>query len=101
MTSNTKNRPNKQAKGFTKHYERRKAMGRNQLPKEDVNTLIVRGTLDELGRGRWMITKKIKIEHPVDKGYFKEVYVLHEKYGKTLLNHKKRMRLLFPQKSDL
>lgn len=92
------NRPNKQAVGFTKHYERREKQGRTRIsnPKhplykskdEMIVSLIVRGTLDEL-RGKMFLTKKIKIEHPIDKGFFKEAIVLTDS-GRALLKRKKR-----------
>ena len=92
------NRPNKQAVGFTKHYERREKQGRKTItnpkhpaynPKEEmIVRLIVRGTLDEL-RGKMFLVKKIKIEHPIDKGFFKEVFVLTDS-GRALLRRKKR-----------
>jgi hypothetical protein len=95
--SNVKNRPNKQAKGFTKHYERREKMGRQRVtnpkhplykPKEKIiNTLIVKGTLDVL-KGYTFLKKKVILEHPIDKGYFKEVYVLSD-MGKNYLQRLK------------
>ena len=92
------NRPNKQAIGFSKHYERREKMGRVRItnPKhpsynvkeEMITRLIVKGTLDEL-RGKMFMTKKIKIEHPIDKGFFKDAVVLSD-WGRSLLKRKKR-----------
>lgn len=94
-------RGNKQAQGFTNHYERRKAKGEvtiiahpkhpnyNEEKERILLGLLVRGTLDVLGAGKWMLTKRIKIEHPTDKGYFKEVVVLTDN-GKKLYQRKIR-----------
>lgn len=100
-----RNRPNKTAKGFTMHHIRREKLGRTTItnpmhpkynPKvELVNTLIVRGTLDLLtkrGGGIMGIAKRVKKEHPIDKGYFKEVYIISD-YGKRLLNNLKPLKL--------
>jgi hypothetical protein len=96
--SNVKNRPNKVAKGFTKHYERNEKLGKSRIdnPKHPdykeksshINSLIVRGTTDVLAGGMLFLIKKIKKEHPIDKGYFKEVFVLSE-FGKAKLRNKK------------
>lgn len=101
-TSNVKQRLNKQAKGFTKHYERNEAKGRVTIsnpkhPQYDaikaplINTLIVRGTLDHLSGNKMFLIKKVKVEHPTDKGYFKEVYILTDS-GKRLLKSRKRLK---------
>ena len=94
---NLNNRPNKQAKSFTKHYERNKAKGRRYIDNpahpaynSTLNTLIVRGTLDHLAKTKFYI-KRIKIEHPTDKGYFKEVLVLTDT-GKKRLQTMKRLK---------
>lgn len=96
--SNVKHRPNKVAKGFTKHYEQRENKGRqvrlwlaNSNKSSDLSSLIVRGTTDHLAGGKWLYIKKIKVEHPIDKGYFKEVYVLTDK-GKARLKTLKRFK---------
>jgi hypothetical protein len=98
--TNIGHRQNKQAKGFTKHYESREAKGRiritnpkhpNYDPKEiDITRLIVKGTLDSLYGHRFLI-KRIKIEHPIDKGFFKEVIILND-MGKSLVRRMKRER---------
>ncbi len=87
--SNVDNRPNKIAKGCTKHFERNQARGKDNN-NINFNTLIVRGTLDGLAKrsGVLSIAKKIKVEHKTDKGYFKEVYVLSD-FGKRLLKNLK------------
>jgi hypothetical protein len=94
---NLKNRPNKQAKGFTKHYERNKAKGRTYIENPahpafnaTLNTLIVRGTLDHLAKTKFYL-KKVRIEHPTDKGFFKDAYILNES-GKKLLQSRKRLK---------
>jgi len=100
--SNVKNRPNKLAKGFTKHYERCEKMGRvrisnpkhpqhNEEKSRIINSLIVKGTTDEL-RGYLFIAKKIKKEHPKDRGYFKEVYVLTDMGRAKLRNLKMKKK---------
>lgn len=87
-------RPNKTANGFTKHYERREKLGRKrpiitlyskQEKADNITRLIVRGTLDLLAAriGILSISRRIKKEHPIDKGYFKEIYIISE-YGKRL-----------------
>ena len=83
-----RNRPNKIAKGLTYTLERNKRKSSRHLSKsklsEDASTLSVYGTLDRLGRGKWMKFTKIKIAHPTDPGYFKEVYVLTKNKKKFL-----------------
>ena len=102
--SNIKNRPNKLAKGFTKHYERREAKGQirisnpkhpkyNEEKERIINNLIVRGTTDKLNGYSFIYRKLIKKEHPVDKGYFKEVYVLTDS-GRAKLARLKREKVL-------
>lgn len=55
-----------------------------------LTTLAVQGTLDELrSRGMMGISKTIRKEHPIDKGYYKEVKVLSD-HGKWLLKMKRR-----------
>lgn len=103
MTSQVANRPNKIAKGFTKHLEARQAKGRQRkvdkpwIPLADqkqyiIGNLSIYGTCDTLAKRKGIvlrIAKVVKKEHPIDKGYFKEVYVLTE-YGKKLLKNKLR-----------
>lgn len=91
MTSNVANRPNRQAKGFTKHYERREAKGRMTRANLEVGALIVRGTTDHLVRAKWLYFKKVQVEHPTDKGYFKTVFVLTDT-GKKRLKTMKRLK---------
>lgn len=88
-------RPNRVAQGFTDHEERRKEKGRSRISNpahplydHDLSRLIVFGTTDELAKGVNYMTTRVMKPHPVDMGYFKEVYVL-SKYGKAKL---KRMR---------
>ena len=97
MQSNVSNRHNKQAKGFTKHYERRERMGRKLVLKKSpteaestITKLIVRGTLDHLARTNFFF-KKVMVEHPIDKGYFKEVYILTDS-GKARLRTMKKLK---------
>jgi hypothetical protein len=100
--SNIKNRPNKLAKGFTKHFERCEKIGKVRItnPKHTkyneekigvITNLIVRGTTDILRGYKSLFCKKIKVEHPIDKGYFKEVYVLTD-FGKSKLRNLKRKK---------
>lgn len=102
-TSNVENRPNKTAKGFTKHYERREAKGQiritnpkhanyNEEKDRIINKLIVKGTTDELRGYSTFFRKLIRKEHLVDKGYFKEVYVLSD-MGKLKLARLKREKV--------
>ena len=100
MISNVKNRPNKVAKGFTKFLERRESLGRirisnpkhpNYSPKEPtILRLAVKGTMDHLAATNYKI-KKVRIEHPIDKGYFKEAYILTD-IGKQRLKTMRRMK---------
>jgi len=99
------NRYNKQAIGFTKHNERRVKQGKiritnpkhplyNEAQANLITTLIVRGTLDILAKrgGIASVGKKVLKEHPTDKGYYKEVYVLSA-YGKLYLKQiKERLK---------
>lgn len=95
------NRHNKQAKGFTKHQERREKLGRvritnpkhpNYNPKEVIITkLIVKGTLDHLSGSKSFLFKKAKIEHPTDKGYFKEGYILTD-WGRARLRTMRQLK---------
>ena len=95
MISRVKYRPNKIAKGFTKHYERRNK--KINIKKERLLlSLILYGTCDELANragGVLHISKRIKKEHPIDKGYFRDVIVLSD-YGKKLLKKIKQIRLI-------
>ena len=65
-------RPNKVAYHFQRSIEQRGCKKRHDM---DFLKLAVRGTLDVLARTRFDIVR-IKIEHPTNRGYFKEVYVL-------------------------
>ena len=96
------NRQNRTAIGFSLNEERRVKHGKVRIsnPKHpDYNEekdrillgLMVRGTTDVLKGGYYMLCKKIKIEHPTDKGFFKEVYVLNE-FGKNRLKKLKQNR---------
>ena len=93
-----KHRPNRIAKGFTKQEENRKAKGKTRIGNpvhpnfnHIVNTLVVRGTLDELGAGYWMFKKRVIINHPTDAGFKKEVFVLSE-LGKNKLKRLKQKK---------
>lgn len=92
------NRPNKIAAGITKNELRRKKFGkpeRNSLVgyagytphNADILRLSVKGTLDEL-TGNTYYMKRVKVLHPTDYGYSKEVFVLNDS-GRSKL---KRMR---------
>lgn len=88
--SNAENRPNRTAKGMTRTYERGRRWGK-EVRKPDVGTLMVRGTCDPLAKrmGVASLSKKVMKEHPTDKGYFKQVYVLSD-FGRTRLQNLKR-----------
>ncbi len=83
MISNVANRPNKLAKGLTKHYERRVKMNRGTHVADVVSKLMVRGTTDHL-TNKWLYFKKVLVEHPTDKGYFKSVITLTDTGRKRL-----------------
>jgi hypothetical protein len=98
-----KNRHNKTAKGFSIHEEQRKLKGRIRIsnPKhpnynptkyKTLLKLMVKGTTDVLAGGYTFMVKKIKKEHPIDKGYFKECYILSD-FGKMKLKRLKREKL--------
>ena len=99
--SNVENRPNKTAKGFTKHYENWATKGRSHISNDkhpnfnkrgtfhEILSLITRGTTDELRGLSFTIKKKVLKEHPTEKGYFKEVYVLTD-FGKRKLKNLKQ-----------
>lgn len=99
--TNVHNRPNKVAKGFTKHYERNEKLDKRRItnpkhsdynPKDSIiNSLIVRGTTDSLSGGLSFFVSRVKIEHPIDRGYFKEVYILSN-FGKAKLRNLKEDR---------
>jgi hypothetical protein len=96
------NRHNKTSKGFTIHEEKRKLKGRERIsnkkhpnynPKyETLLKLMVKGTTDVLSGGYTFMVKKIKKEHPIDKGYFKECYILSD-FGKMKLKRLKREKI--------
>lgn len=72
--------PSKNLIGYNKHYSNRY---RNHRLSEKFNTLLVKGTFDQLARTNFNITWKT-IEHKTDKGYFKKVAVLSEQGRKKL-----------------
>ena len=81
MSYNIKNlppRPNRTAAGYL------------YTSKDEKLKLFVFGTFDPLAKGHNYKIKKIKKEHPIDKGYFKEVYVLTD----TGRNKLKRLKSL-------
>ena len=88
-------RPNKLAQGLTAHNERNKKRGGktflNLNSNPDLLTLSVRGTLDVFARRQSpnALSKRVYKEHPIDKGYFKEVFILSN-YGKHLLKMKRK-----------
>lgn len=98
--SNVYQRPNKVSKGFTKHYEKWAQKGRQRISNnkhpnynkrgtaQEILSLIVRGTTDKLNGLGFVYKKKILKEHPIDKGYFKEVYVLTDAGKRKLKNLK-------------
>jgi hypothetical protein len=65
-------RPNKVAYHYQKSIEQKGCRNKNNI---DFIKLAVRGTLDILARSRFDIIK-VYIEHPINKGYFKQVYIL-------------------------
>ena len=79
-------RPNKVAV----HYQRKA-----KIDDPDLRSLAVYGTLDSLSkRGGFVccLGKRIRKEHPINKGYFMDVYVL-SKYGAGLLKRKRNGQL--------
>ena len=102
--SSVDNRPNKVAGGFTKQSERWDTQGRVRISNpqhpefnkrgtyREVLSLTVRGTTDVLTSMHHHLFKKVKKEHPIDKGYFKEVLVLSD-WGRTKLRTKKYDKL--------
>ena len=64
-------RPNRTAAGYLYTSVRCKHKSKDEKLK-----LFVFGTFDTLAKMYNTSIKKIKKEHPIDKGYFKEVYVL-------------------------
>lgn len=96
--SNVASRPNKTAKGFTKHYERNSQLGKERkvsmsiLDTDYIGKLTVYGTCDVLAGNRFAyFIKTVIIEHPIDKGYFKKVLILNER-GKSKLRMLKRLK---------
>ncbi len=95
------NRPNKNALGFTLHLEARRKKGKDYIsnPKHPayndatcrkMGMLGVYGSFDSLANRKglsYSLSKKVMKEHPIDKGYFKEVYIISS-YGKRLLKNK-------------
>ena len=86
-------RPNKIAAGCYKTDNRRK--GNKSKLSNAALTLNVRGTLDHLAATNFKI-KKVKIEHPIDKGYYKEAYILSEMGKKRLKTMKSLKRGSLP-----
>ena len=78
-------RPNRTAAGYLYTSVRSKHKSKDEKLK-----LFVFGTFDPLARGYNCYIKKIKKEHPIDKGYFKEVYVLTD-MGKNKLKRLKSL----------
>jgi len=64
-------RPNRTAAGYLYTSVRCKHKAKDEKLK-----LFVFGTFDTLAKGHNYNIKKIKKEHPIDNGYFKEVYIL-------------------------
>ncbi len=97
-------RPNRNAQGFLYTEVRRfKMTGKQRISNDkhpDYNAekdrvclaLNVHGTCDTIGRGRWMFVKKAKIEHPENKGYFKEGYILTPAGKAKLLRMKNELK---------
>lgn len=88
MSYNIKNlppRPNRTAAGYLYTSVRSKHKSKDEKLK-----LFVFGTFDTLAKGYNCYIKKIKKEHPIDKGYFKEVYVLTD-MGKNKLKRLKSL----------
>jgi len=86
-------RPNKTAAGICFTQQRQKNMGKHRIKnnvlydQEDkviVLRLSMRGSCDVLA-SNWLLCHRVKVEHPIDKGYFKEAYVL-TKQGKARLD---------------
>ena len=110
MKTQAKNLPrrgNKTASGFTFTEERRKKttgkvrVSNPQHPKYNEEKsringrLMVLGTCDSLARMINYNFKRVKKEHSVDFGYFKEVYILSD-YGRSKLKsmrYEKKMRM--------
>lgn len=78
-------RPNRTAAGYLYTSVRSKHKSKDEKLK-----LFVFGTFDPLAKMYNTSIKKIKKEHPIDKGYFKEVYVLTD----TGRNKLKRLKSL-------
>lgn len=93
-------RPNKLANGIYLNDKRHERKGKIRISNNnhplfnkkgnyfDILSLNVRGTTDILGRGNWVLIKRVLKEHPTDKGYFKEVYIL-SKEGRNKLKRLK------------
>lgn len=90
-------RHNNNARGFAYTDERRKKMTGKSRPMgmgplhnrtDSLNRLNVYGTCDPSASGMHMFLKTIKIPHPTDYGYFKEVKVFND-MGKRLYQRKK------------
>ena len=80
---NLPKRPNKNAAGYLYTSVKCKHKTKDKKLK-----LFVYGTFDTLAKIHNTSIKKIKKEHPTDKGYFKEVYILTD-FGKDKLKRLK------------
>ncbi len=95
-------RPNRKAKGALYTEKRRElTTGKNRISnpkhpqynevKDRINLkLMCHGTCDSLAKMVNYSVKKIKREHPTDKGYFKECYILTDS-GRAKLKRMKRV----------
>ena len=86
-------RRNKVADGISRTLEDQMVISKRVgefalLNRPELTRLAVSGTLDTLGRGRWMYIKKIMVSHPECPEFKKEAYILSQK-GKELLQEKK------------
>lgn len=76
--------------GFNKTLQRRLRASRSSVEL----TLAVKGTFDNLVEGFFSkISKKTRKEHALDKGYFKEVFILSESGKKRLEKLKNKKSL--------
>lgn len=84
--------------GIRKTNERRKPRETNFndfLGMADANKLLQYGTCDRLAKLHNYNTKPSKVEHPTDKGYFKDVLILSTlgqralKYARLKVNRKR------------
>jgi hypothetical protein len=76
-------RPNKVAYHYQRSIEQKACRKKNDV---EFVKLAVRGTLDILAKTRFDIIK-VYIAHPIDIGYFKQVYILKKnKTNKHLIS---------------